>query len=89
MFYGNASQTLARFAQRHPAAAVRLCCAACGGGHDVAVAQVLWFLKAFALGDETSLIADAARLGLNPCVRCGATVWEAWPSPAPPPPPGA
>ena len=87
MSCGDASAPLVRYAGSAPGAAVRLSCATCGSGHAVEVARVIWFLKAFGLGDELSPVAEAARLARNPCVRCGHTAWLAHPvRPAPPRP---
>ena len=78
---GEASLPLARLARRGPGARVRLSCAACGSGHEVEASQVIWFLKAFGLGDDLSPVVDAAKLAFNPCIRCGGTAWLARPAP--------
>jgi hypothetical protein len=84
VFYGDPKLTLARFMAVEPAAAVRFSCAGCGAGYDVSAREVIWLLKAYGWGDELSTVAEAGRLARNPCVRCGGSVWDAWPLPPKP-----
>jgi len=81
MYYGEPSVALGRYAEQRPGAKVRFSCAACGSGHDLPAAHVLWLLKALELGDDQTLLADSARLDDHACVRCGGRRWEAWPCP--------
>jgi hypothetical protein len=74
--------TLAERLGWDPAGRVRFTCGACGLFHSAPAAEVIWMLKSLGLGDERSLIAEAAQLAVRPCVRCGATCWRAsapWP----------
>ena len=77
MVDGEARLPLARHACGAPDAKVRLICTVCGSSHEVEAALVIWLLRAFGLGDELSPVAEAAKVALNPCIRCGATAWRA------------
>lgn len=79
MFDGEPGEPLGEYVGRREGARVRFSCMACGSGHDVDAAHVVWLLKALALGDEQTSVADCARLDDHACVRCGGTRWEAWP----------
>lgn len=81
MFHGERSEPLGDYVARIDGAKVRFSCLTCGSGHDVDADHVIWLLKALALGDERTSVADSARLDDHACVRCGGTRWEARPCP--------
>lgn len=77
--YGEPAEPLGDCVGRCEGAKVRFSCTTCGSGHDIDAAPVVWLLKARALGDEQTSVADCARLDDHACVRGGGTRWEAWP----------